>query len=90
MVSRTQRLPIASPPEQRLIATVWDDVVNHRGCCHTTLCLAHHAQGVGAQEPSPGLLPLVAVAALGSRLVTGAPAPGLHRGHAPGVEHWQR
>lgn len=43
-----------------------------------------------ALELLPGLLPLVAVAALAAGLVAGAPAAGLVGLHAAGVEHGQR
>lgn len=62
-----------------------DDVVNDRGRRHLIVGLAHHAQRMLTKELSPGLLPLVAVAALGGRLVTGAPAARLHGLDALGV-----
>lgn len=84
-----QRLPVAAPPEQRLITSMRDDVVNDRGRCHLTISLAHHAERMLTQVLSPGLLPLVAIAALSSCLLTGAPAACLYGLDTPGVQHWQ-
>lgn len=59
-----QRLPVRLRPEQLLIATVIDDVVDHVGRCHATLGLAHHAEGMGFEELQAVALPLTTVASL--------------------------
>lgn len=79
--------PIAAAPEKRLVTPMGNDVVNDRGCCYLALCLAHHAERMLTQELLSGLLPLVAVAALGAGHALGAPASRGHGGHAPGVQH---
>jgi len=81
MVGRAQRLPVATPPEQRLVPAMRGDVVNNRCRLDPALRLAHEAQRVLAQELLAGLLPLVAVAALAAGLITGAPAAGLRGGY---------
>ena len=52
-----QWLPIGPVPEQRLVTTMWLDVINHAGCDGSALSTAHHAQWVGHQESLSRTLP---------------------------------
>ena len=83
MARLAQRLPVAvAVPEQRLVATMRDDVVNHPRCCHAAITLAAHAQLVACQIGSSRLGPCRGVSALmcraallfGLALVVNAPA----------------
>ena len=60
-----QGLPVArAVPEQRLVASVIHDVVNHRCSGDLALGLAHPAEGMLGQVRQPGTLPPAAVATL--------------------------
>lgn len=77
---------MVASPEQRLITMIRGNVVDLGCSLHSAAGLKHHLEWMLAQELSSGLLPLVAIAALGSRLVARAPTAGLHRGHVPCVQ----
>ncbi|EXX77051.1 hypothetical protein RirG_027370 [Rhizophagus irregularis DAOM 197198w] len=80
-----QALPVRWVPEHRHVAPMRGDVVDDRGSSHQALALAVDAQRVGSQVMLAGLLPFVAVAALGGALLVGAPGVGLHHRHAAGL-----
>lgn len=65
VVGFAQRLPVAPVPEQLLVSTVWDDVVNNR-CSHvSSLCHALNTQWVRHEKLLAGLLPGAAISATG-------------------------
>ena len=65
VVGFAQRLPVAPGPEQLLVSTVWDDVVNNR-CSHvSSLCHALNTQWVRHEKLLAGLLPGAAISATG-------------------------
>lgn len=61
-----QALPVRAVPEQRLITSVRDDVVNISRRLDATITSAVSAQRVLAQVARPGLLPPVSIAAFGA------------------------
>ena len=65
MARSAQRLPVAAIPEQRHVATVSDDVVDHAGRCNPVITLAVDAQGVSIEVNEARLLPCITVATLG-------------------------
>ena len=67
MARLTQRLPVVLIPEQLLIASVRNDVVNHR-CLHkSAVSFAHNTQRIVAKIPPAFLLPFARVTARGGR-----------------------
>ena len=60
-----QRLPVGCIPEQFLVSTMGDDVVNHRGPHQLALCLAPNTQRMGLEDGSAGFLPTASVALFG-------------------------
>ena len=53
----TQRLPVVCVPEQPLIPTVRNDVIDYRCLGVATLFLTHHAQWVRSKVSRPSFLP---------------------------------
>ena len=64
MAGLTQRLPVFLVPEQLLVTSMGNDVVNNRGWHNFTLLLATNTQRVGSKERFPGSLPPSVVAFL--------------------------
>lgn len=64
MAGLTQRLPVFLVPEQLLVTSMGNDVVNNRGWHNLTLLLATDTQRVGSKERFPGSLPPSVVAFL--------------------------
>ena len=66
MVPMAQGLPVAPVPEQLLVTTVWNDVVDV--CCLHVPAFLHalYAQRVCLQEGFSGLTPSISVASSGS------------------------
>lgn len=64
MARLTQRLPVFLVPEQLLITSMGNDVVNNCGRHDLTLLLATDTQRVGSKESFPGSLPTSVVAFL--------------------------
>lgn len=60
-------LPVCFIPEQNLITTMGNDVVNDRSRNVSALCLAHHAQWILSEVCLAYLLPPAAVTTLSSR-----------------------
>lgn len=63
MTPLAQCLPIVSGPEELLVTTVWNDVVDHSGLHVPALSLALLAQWVCLKELSACLPPGVVIAA---------------------------
>src|SRR5690606_23458790 len=58
VVRLAERLPVAAIPEQRLVAAMRDDVVDHRRGLDASFPGAHAAQRMLGEEAQPSLLPL--------------------------------
>ena len=65
VVGFTEWLPVALVPEQRLVTTVWDNVIHNSGSLITPFFQALHAQWVFPQICFACPLPLAGVAAAG-------------------------
>lgn len=57
MAGLTQRLPVFLVPEQLLVTSMGNDVVNHSGWHNLSLLLASDTQRVGSKECLSGSLP---------------------------------
>ena len=68
-----QAHPVGPVPEQRHVASMRDDVVNRVGRCHPSLAIAVHTERVVIEVDQPSLLPLVVVATLTGRDLSGTP-----------------
>lgn len=64
VVGRTQALPVRRVPEQRLIALVRRDMVDHRGHGMPAFLGARNAQRISRQVRPAGTVPLVTISAL--------------------------
>ena len=71
MAGLAKNLPVGFVPEQFLVATMGNDVVNHGCCDKSTLGKTLHAQRVFAEVRLADALPLAAVATLGGRWSVG-------------------
>ncbi|MOA48805.1 hypothetical protein D3C78_1716020 [compost metagenome] len=71
---------ISPIPEQRLVASMVNDVVNHGGLSHLALRMAHHAENVPLEELQPVALPLPSVPTLrcGQSFAPGVRVQHLH------------
>lgn len=84
MAVAAQGLPVVPVPEQRLVAPVRGDVIDHRRRSAT-----QGAGGVQVQELGTGLFPLARIAALAAIRAGGimAAAPGTGAGDLTGAGH---
>ena len=65
VVGFAQALPVTPIPEQNGVASVWTDVVNHRGLHVPTLGSTHDAKRVSIEILLAGFLPRSTVTASG-------------------------
>lgn len=97
----TQRLPVATIPEQRPVPFMWLYMVNHSGWRQSALLLALNTEGVLPKVYNPGPLPAPTIAPLcrcptlpvvplGLLLLVliAVPCPGLNQGWAAGGGAW--
>ena len=64
MTALTKAAPVAAIPEECLVTTVWNDMVNDCSCHDLPLLLASDAQRMGIEKDPSGLLPLPVVSFL--------------------------